>query len=105
MLRLQYCNSLLTTVNKDKVKHFVRTSNRSIRVIYQLNRNDYLTSITELRQRLHWMTTTASIDYKLLSLLKKTLTCEQPHALRLSLNIKSNNRQLRTSDHSHATNN
>ena len=96
--RLQYCNSLLATVNKDKIKHFDRIINRSIRLIYRLSRNDYSTSVTELRQRLNWMTTTDSIDYKLLTILKKTLTYEQPHALRLSLNIKSNNRQLRTSD-------
>ena len=96
--RLQYCNSLLATVNKDKNKHFDKIINRSIRLIYRLYRNDYSTSITELRQRLNWMSNTDSIDYKLLTILKKTLTYEQPHALRLSLNIKSNNRQLRTSD-------
>ena len=96
--RLQYCNSLLSTVNKDQIKHFNRTINRSIRLIYQLNRSDYSTSITELRQGLHCMTTTDPIDYKLLTILKKTLIYEQPHALRLLLNIKSNNRQLRTSD-------
>ena len=28
--RLQYCNSLLATVNKDKIKHVDRTINRSI---------------------------------------------------------------------------
>ena len=96
--RLQYCNSLLATVNKDKIKHFDSTINRSIRLIYRLYRNDYSTSITELRQRLNWISNTDSIDYKLLTILKKTLTYEQPHALRLSLNIKSSNRQLRTSD-------
>ena len=96
--RLQYCNSLLTTVNKDKIKHFDRIINRSIRLIYQFNRNHYSTRITELRQRLNWMTTTDSIYYKLLTILKKILTYILPHALRLSLNIKSNNRQLRTSD-------
>ena len=93
---LQYYNSLLATVNKDKTKHFDRTINRYIRLIYQLNRNHYSTSITELRQRLNWMTTSDSIDYKLLTILKKTLTYEQPHALRLTLNIKSNNKQIPT---------
>ena len=37
MSLLQYCNSLLTTVNKDKIKHFNRTINRSIRLNYRLN--------------------------------------------------------------------
>ena len=62
ILRLQYCISLISTVNKDKIKHFDRTINRSIRLIYRFNRNDYSTSITALRQRLNWMTTTDSID-------------------------------------------
>ena len=47
---------------------------------------------------MNWVTTSDSIDYKLLTMLKKTLTYEQPHALRLPLNIKSNYRHLRTSD-------
>ena len=38
------------------------------------------------------MTTTDPIDYKLLIILKKTITYEQSHVLRLSHNIKSNNR-------------
>ena len=96
--RLQYFNSLLPTVNKYQIKYFDRTINISIRLIYQLNRNDYSTSITELRQRLNCMTTTDPIDNKLLTILKKTLIYEQPHAVRLLLNIKSNNRQLRKSD-------
>ena len=94
---LQYCNSILATINI-KLNILTELFNRSIRLIYRLNRNDYSTRITELRQRLNWMTTTDSIDYKLLTILKETLTYEQPHASRLSLNIKSNNRQLRTSD-------
>ena len=85
--------------------HMYTQINRSIRLIYRLNRNNYSTSITELRQRLNWMMTTDSIDYNLLTKLKKTLTYEQPHALRLPLNIKSNNGQLRTSDQTNRLNN
>ena len=40
------CKSLLATVNKDKIKHFDRTINRFIRLIYELSRNDYSTIIT-----------------------------------------------------------
>ena len=58
---------------KDKMKHFDRTINRSIRLIYRLNRNDLSTSITELRQQLNWMMTTDSIDYKLLAIQRKLL--------------------------------
>ena len=98
MSRLQYCNSLLATVNKYKIKQFGRTINRSIRLIYRLNRNDYSTSITELRQRLNWMTTIDSIDYKLITILNKTITHDTRLPLQQSRNVNINNRQLRTSD-------
>ena len=70
---LRYCNSILATINI-KLNILTELFNRSIRLIYRLNRNDYSTRITELRQRLNWMTTTNSIDYKLLTILKETLT-------------------------------
>ena len=43
------------------------------------------------------MTTANSIDYKLLTILKKNLTYDQPHNLRQVLNMKANYRQLRSS--------
>ena len=43
------------------------------------------------------MTTANSIDYKLLTILKKTLTSDQLNYLRQVLNMKANCRQLRSS--------
>ena len=71
--------------------------NRSIRLIYKLHKYHYTTSITDLRLRLNWMTTANSIDYKLLTILKKTLTYDQPHNLRQVINMKTNCIQLRSS--------
>ena len=56
MSQLQYCNSLLATVNKNRIKHFDTPINRFIRLIYRLYWNYY--------------STTDSIDYKLLTILK-----------------------------------
>ena len=95
--RLNYCNTLLTGQTKTTLKRFDAIINRSIRLIYKLKKYDYTTSITDLRLRLNWMTTANSIDYKLLTILKKTLTYDQPHNLRQVLNMKANYRQLRSS--------
>ena len=43
------------------------------------------------------MTTANSNDYKLLTILKKTLTYDQPHNLRQVLNMKTNYTQLQSS--------
>ena len=95
--RLNYCNSLITGQTKTTLKRLDAFINRSIRLIYKLNKYDYTTSITDLRLRLNWMTTANSINYKLLTILKKTLTYDQPHNLRQVLNMKANYRQLQSS--------
>ena len=93
--RLNYCNTLLTRQTKTTFKRLI--INRSIGLIYKLKQYDYTSSITDLRLRLNWMTTANSIDYKLLTILKKTLTYDQPHNLRQLLNMKKNCRKLRSS--------
>ena len=95
--RLNYCNTLLTEQTKTTLKILDAIINRSIRLIYQLKKYDNTTSITDLRLRLNWMTTANSIDYKLLTILMKTQTYDQPHNLRQVLNMKPNYRQLRSS--------
>ena len=56
-----------------------------------------LKKITDLRLRLNRMITANSIDYKLLTILKKTQTNDQPQKLRQVLNMKTNYRKLRSS--------
>ena len=95
--RLNYCNTLLTGQTKTSLKTLDAIINRSIRLIYKLKKYDYSTSIPDLRLRLNWMTTANSIDYKILTILKKTLTYDQPHNLIQVLNMKTNCRKLRPS--------
>ena len=95
--RLNYCNTLLTGQIKTTLKRLDAIINRSIRLIYKLKTYDYTTSITDLRLRLNWITTANSIDYKLLTILKKNLTYDQPHNLRQVLNMKTHCRKLRSS--------
>ena len=51
----------------------------------------------DLRLRLNWMTTANSIDYKLLTIFKKTLIYKQSHNLGQVLNMKTNCRKLQSS--------
>ena len=85
--RQNYCNILLTGQTKTTLAEII---NRSIRLIYKLKKCDYITSIMDLLLRLTWMTTSNYINYKLLTILKKTLTYDQPHNLRQLLNMKTN---------------
>ena len=66
--RLNYCNTLITRQTKTTLKILDAIINRSIRLICQLKKYDFTTSITDLRLRLNWMTTANSIDYKLLTI-------------------------------------
>ena len=95
--RQNYCNTLLTGQTKTTLKRLDAIINRIIRLIYKLQKYDYTTIITDLRLRLNWVITANSIDYKLLTILKKTLTYDQLHNLRKLLNIKTNCRKLRSS--------
>ena len=85
--RQNYCNILLTGQTKTTLAEII---NRSIRLIYKLKKCDYITSIMDLLLRQTWMTTSNYINYKLLTILKKTLTYDQPHNLRQLLNMKTN---------------
>ena len=69
--RLNHCNTLLTEQTKTTFKRFDVIINRINRLIYKLKKYDYTTNITDLWLRLDWMTTANSIDYKLLTILKK----------------------------------
>ena len=82
LYRLNYLNTLLTGQTKTTLKRLDAIINRSIQLIYKLKKYDHATSITDLRLRLNWMTTANSIDYKLLTILMKTLTYDQPRNLR-----------------------
>ena len=56
--------------------------------MHKLKKNDYTTSITILRKRLNWLTTTKQIDFKMLSILYKTIHTNIAHELRSIITIK-----------------
>ena len=93
--RLQYCNSLFTVTEKLKIDKLDKIINRSIRNIYRLQKTDYTTSITDLRKKLNWLNTEDSINYKILTILKKTITYNLPYNLRNKIKHKPNTRLLR----------
>ena len=96
--RLQYCNSLFTGTEKLKIDKLDKIINRSIRNIYRLQNTDYTTSITDLRKKLNWLNTEDSINYKILTILKKTITYNLPYNLRNKIKHKPNTRLLRNNN-------
>ena len=85
--RFQY--SLSET--KLNFKKYDKIINRSIRLIFRPNK-----TITQLNYRharqTNWMTTTNSTDYKLMTIIYKTITYRQHHNLGNGLAIKTTNR-------------
>ena len=75
----------------DKLYNIIK---RSIRNIYRLHNTDYTTSITDLRNKLNWLNTEDSINYKILIILKKTITYNLPYNLRNKIKHKPNTRLL-----------
>ena len=58
----------------------------------------YTTSITDLRKKLNWLNTEDSINYKILTILKKTITYNLPYNLRNKIKHKPNTRLLRNNN-------
>ena len=95
--RLQYCNSLLTGLPKHSLKQLDRIINRTIRLIYKLQRYDYTTSITELRNKLKWLLTSKNIEYKMLNILHNTISTNLPNNLKTKITIQTRQQRLRHS--------
>ena len=51
-------------------------------------RLSHTTSITDLRNKLNWLNTEDSINYKILTILKKTITYNLPYNLRNKIKHK-----------------
>ena len=67
-------------------------------IIYQLQKTDYTTSITDLRNKLNWLNTEDSINYKIPTILKKSITYNLTYNLRNKIKNKSNTRLLRNTN-------
>ena len=90
--------TLHTTYHKLHTTHYtLHTTYHRLHTIKYIKyiKYDYITSITNLRLRLNWMTSANFIDYKLITIVKKIQTYDQPHNLRQVLNMKTNSSKLR----------
>ena len=96
--RLQYCNSLFSGSEKLKIDKLEKIINRSIRNIYRLQKTDYTTSITDLRNKPNWLNTEDSINYKILTIFNKTITYNLPYNLRNKIKHKPNTRLFRNNN-------
>ena len=84
--------------NNTKVDKLDKISNRSIINIYRLQKTDYTTRITDLRNKLNWLNTEDSINYKILTIFKKTITYNLSYNLRNKIKHKPNTRLLRNNN-------
>ena len=76
---LDYANSLYAGLPKSTLKHLQRIQNMAAKVVLKLNRLD---SSTEARRELHWLPIQQRIDFKILTLVYKTINKESPQYLR-----------------------
>ncbi|XP_046554348.1 uncharacterized protein LOC124263728 [Haliotis rubra] len=70
MSRVDYCNSLLTNVNKDQLRHLQALQNTAARIITKSKVSDHITPILN---DLHWLPITGRIDYKTIVMAYKCL--------------------------------
>ena len=78
--KLKYGNSLFAVSGKLKIEKLDKIINRSFRNIYRLQKTDYTTSITDLRNKLNWLNTEDSqlSTTKYLQYLKRLLLITYP---------------------------
>lgn len=97
--RLKYCDSLFNGLNNNKLHDLDKLTNRSIRIIYKLPITDYKTSITELKRNLNWLNTEKNTKHKILTILYKVITSNEPYNLRQLIQIHRPTRPTRSSNY------
>ena len=92
--KLDYCNSLLSGVSKDKIKRLQVVQNNAARLVLGKRKSD---EATPLLRKLHWLPVTHRIQYKIATLVFKCLHDLAPIYLKETLKLKQPCRNLRSS--------
>src|SRR5688572_17404655 len=93
--RLDYCNSLLTGINKSNILKLQRVQNSLARVITNTSKYEH---ITPLLKSLHWLPVQHRIRFKLGLIVYKTLNSGQPQYLKSVLIPLTYHYSMRSSD-------
>ena len=91
--KLDYCNSLLANITKDKIKSMQITQNNAARLVFKKPK---FHSVSFLLRELHWLPVDKRILYKLCSLVYKSLNTQDPPYIREMLNVYTPARSLRS---------
>ena len=95
--RLDYCNSLLSNVNKDQLCRLQRIQNHAARLI---SKTSLKTHITPTLVELHWLPVRARIEFKIALLCHKSLNNKAPLYLSNLIETYHPVRALRSADKS-----
>ena len=90
--KLDYCNSLLANISKDKIKMLQTVQNNAARMISKKSKRD---SATSLLDDLHWLPVDKRCHYKICSLVYKSLNHCSPSYISDLLNIYVTSRSKR----------
>lgn len=93
LTKLDYCNSLLSNISKDKIHRLQVVQNNAARMVLKKNR---YSSASSLLQELHWLPVDRRIQYKVSTIVYKSLNNVGPNYIRNLLNLYIPNRNLRS---------
>jgi hypothetical protein len=93
--RLDYCNSLLTGINKSNILKLQRVQNSLARAITNTSKYEHITPVLK---SLHWLPVQQRIRFKLGLIVYKTLNSSQPQYLKSVLIPQTYHYSMRSSD-------
>lgn len=91
--KLDYCNSLLTNVSKDKIKSLQVVQNNAARLVFNKPR---FHKVSPLLMELHWLPVGKRITYKLCSIVYMSLNTHEPSYISDMLHLYTPARNLRS---------
>ena len=93
LTKIDYCNSLLVNINKDKINSLQVAQNDAARLIFRRSR---FNSASNLLRELHWLPVFKRIDYKICSLVHKSIHSFGPEYILNLLKFYTPTRNLRS---------
>ena len=93
--RIDYCNSLFTTISDFNLLRLQRLQNRAAHIVTNTKRT---TSFSQLLRQLHWLPVPNRTDFKIATLTFKVLTTHQPSYLDSLIVPYNSRRSLRSSN-------
>ena len=91
--KLDYCNSILANITKDKIKSLQVAQNDAARLVFKKKRSAH---VTHLLKQLHWLPIEKRIQYKICCIVHKSVHSECPEYINELLPTYVPTRNLRS---------